>query len=295
LGGGGFGVRPKWWIGCLMAMALTGCATTRLPSPLGPLERSLVFQPAPYPAGDWSPTIIDPEDAWFESADETKLHGWFVAHPHPQGVALLCHGNAGNVSWLGVTLAILRDRHRLSVLAFDYRGYGRSEGRPTEPAVLEDARAARQWLAERTGVGESDVILMGISLGGGVAVDLAQDGARGLVLASTFSSLPDVAQHHVWWLPVRPLMTSRMNSLEKIRRYEGPVLISHGDADEVVPFEQGERLYDAAPGPKRFVRIPNGRHNDPQPESYRRALDEFLAALPPESQTESRETASVVR
>jgi hypothetical protein len=258
-----------------------GCAAAGSPKPLAPLERNLVFQPAPYPIGDWSPTIIEPEDAWFAAADGTRLHGWFIEHPQPMAVALLCHGNAGNISNLAESLAILRDRHRLSVLAFDYRGYGRSEGRPTEGGILSDARAARRWLAERTQLAESDVVLMGVSLGGAVAVDLAQDGARGLVLCSTFCSLPDVAEHHFAWLPARSVMSMRLNSLEKIRSYGGPVLISHGDADEVVPFEQGRRLYEAAPGPKRFVRAPGGRHNDPQPEEYRVALDAFLAELAP--------------
>jgi fermentation-respiration switch protein FrsA (DUF1100 family) len=263
-------------VAMLWPLTAIGCASL---SPLAPLERRLVFYPAPYPAGDWNPTFISPEDAWFAAQDGTRLHGWFVEHPQPQAAALLCHGNAGNISGLAETLAILRDRHRLSVLAFDYRGYGRSEGRPTEAGVLQDARAARKWLANRTGTNEADVVLMGISLGGSVAVDLAQDGARGLVLASTFCSLPEVAQHHIAWLP-RSAMTLRFNSLEKIQRYNGPVLISHGEADEVVPFEQGERLYHAASGPKQFVRIPGGHHNDPQTEDYRVALDHFLADLP---------------
>ena len=120
---------------------------------------------------------------------------------------------------------------------------------------------------------------MGQSLGGAVAIDLATDGARGLILASTFSSFPDVAQSHVI-VPVKSLTTIEFNSLEKIREYSGPVLISHGDADEVVPFEQGAALYEAAPGPKRFVKIPRGRHNDKLPGEYWDALDQFLGELP---------------
>lgn len=123
---------------------------------------------------------------------------------------------------------------------------------------------------------------MGLSLGGGVAVDLAaKDGARGLVLASTFTSLPDVAQHHVPLAPMSWLMTHRLNSLAKIKEYRGPLLLSHGDADEVVPYQQGLALYEAAPGPKRMITVSGGKHNDPQPEEYRAALDDFLAQLPP--------------
>ena len=265
----------------LFIACFAGCSLMGSLSPLRPLERRMVFSPVAYPIGDWEPKGLDFEDAWFQSKTGPKLHGWYVDHPAPEGVALLCHGNGGNITVLAETLSVLSRRHNLSVLAFDYRGYGRSEGKPSETGILEDARTARTWLADRTGVAESDVILFGISLGGGVAVDLAQDGARGLILASTFTSLPAVAKHHVGWLPTAALMTYEMNSLEKIRKYRGPVLISHGDADEVVPFAHGERLYEAAPGPKRFIAIPGGKHNDPQPKEYRLALEEFIEELAP--------------
>ena len=123
---------------------------------------------------------------------------------------------------------------------------------------------------------------MGQSLGGAVAIDLAaKDGARGLAVLSSFTSLPDVALDHMPWLPARWVMTMRLNSLEKLSSYPGPVQISHGDADEVVPYDHGVALYQAARGPKRFVTIPGGRHNDPQPAEYHRALEELLSNLPP--------------
>jgi fermentation-respiration switch protein FrsA (DUF1100 family) len=115
-----------------------------------------------------------------------------------------------------------------------------------------------------------------------VAVDLAaRDGARGLVLANTFTSLPAAAQHQMPWLPMNLVLSTRMNSLAKIKDYNGPLLICHGDADEVVPYEQGQALYEAAPGRKKFIKASGGKHNDPQPEEYRVALDEFIAQLPP--------------
>ena len=170
----------------------------------------------------------------------------------------------------------------LALLVFDYRGYGKSEGKPSEKGILLDARAARDWLAAKAGIAPSDVVLMGQSLGGGVAVDLAaKDGARGLVLASTFTSLPDAAKWHMPWLPVKTLMTMRLDSLQKIKNYEGPLLLSHGDADEMVPYEQGLALFRAAPGPKRMITVQGGMHNSEQPEEYRAALDEFIASLPP--------------
>jgi fermentation-respiration switch protein FrsA (DUF1100 family) len=264
---------------CLLA---AGCAHLGPYSPLAPLEQRVVYYPARYPEGNWEPQGLNYEDVSFTAADGTRLHGWFVPHPQPRAVVLFLHGNAGNITSRAPSLAILNRRHGLAVMTFDYRGYGRSEGRPHEWGLRQDARAARAWLAKRTGVAESDIVLMGRSLGGGVAVDLAaDDGARGLVLASTFTSVPDVAAHHAPWAAPRLLMSNRFDSLSKIEKYHGPLLMSHGDADRTIPYEQGQRLFAAAPGPKRFITIPGGDHNTPQSEEYRQALDEFLAALPP--------------
>ena len=262
------------WI-CLLG--LSGCAQF---SPLAPLERSLIFYPEPYPQGDWQPAGLNHEDAWFAADDGTRLHGWFLPHPRPRAVVLYLHGNAGNITRYAPELRELQGRHDLAVMTFDYRGYGRSEGKPSEAGILRDARAARSWLANRTGLAETDIVLVGRSLGGGVAVDLAaNDGARGLVLASTFSSLPDVGSHLVPWLPARWIMSQRLNSLAKIPHYRGPLLQSHGDADELVPYELGRRLFDAAAGEKQFVTISGGGHNDPWSEEFHARLDEFLVLV----------------
>jgi len=266
----------------LLALLAPGCAALGRYSPTASMERRGVFQPAKYPAGEWNPTAVLVQDASFAAADGTRLHGWYVRHPQPRGHALLLHGNAGNVTLLAETLRMLNRRHNLAVLALDYRGFGKSEGTPSEEGLYQDARAARRWLAETEKIAESDVILMGFSLGGAVAIDLAaRDGARGLIVSNTFTSLPDVAQYHWPWLPMNLVLTTRMNSLEKIKRYHGPLLLSHGDADEVVPHKQGAELYAAATGPKRFITVAGGKHNDAQPEEYRVALDQFLAELPP--------------
>ncbi len=263
----------------VLLLVAQGCAVV---DPIVNWERRGIFHPQKHPIGDWNPTAVLVQDAWMSAEDGTRLHGWYVRHETPKGHALVLHGNAGNVTLLAESLRILNRKHGLSVLALDYRGFGRSDGVPSEEGVLMDARAGRDWLAEKEGVDRQDIILMGQSLGGGVAVDLAaRDGCRGLVLANTFTSLPDVAQHHVWWMPMKLLMRMRMNSLEKIKNYEGPLLISHGDADEVVPYEQGMALYEAAKGEKRLITVKGGKHTDPQPEEYRKALDEFIASLPP--------------
>lgn len=265
--------------GVLVLAATSGCRSL---SPIARWEQSSVFQPDKYPAGEWDQTKVLVQDASFAAEDGTKLHGWYVRHPRPKAHAVVFHGNAGNVTLLADSLRILNQRHGLSVLALDYRGYGRSEGKPSEQGVLQDGRAARKWLAYKEGIAERDVVLMGQSLGGGVAIDLAaNDGCRGLVVSGTFTSVPDVAQHHVSWLPMRWLLTSKFDSLSKIKQYQGPLLLAHGDADEVIPYQQGVKIFEAAPGPKKMITNFGGKHNDPLPEEYRLALDEFIANLPP--------------
>lgn len=249
-------------------------------NPLAKIEKSLIFVPTPYPEGDWRPPGLAFEDAWFTAADGTRLHGWYVPHERPRAVVLFCHGNGGNVAtWAGV-LRILHDRMAVTVMGFDYRGFGRSEGTPTEAGVLADARAARTWLAQRAGVAENQIVLMGRSLGGAVAIDLAAaDGARGLILESTFTSMPEVGHAKMPLLPVRTLMQTQFNSIAKIGHYRGPLLQSHGTADRLIPFSMGRQLFDAANDPKQFIPIPGGDHNDPQTNEYYVALSAFLDKL----------------
>ena len=246
---------------------------------MNPLERSLIYQPSDWPVDFVLPKNAPLEEAWFTAQDGTKIHGIFADHPNPRGVALVCHGNAGNVADRLGSLAILNQSHQLSVLMFDYRGYGKSEGKPDEQGLYMDARAARRWLAERTGCRESDIIVMGRSLGGAVAVDLAaKDGAKALVLASTFTSMPEVAKQHARLLPTGLMMTQRLDSVSKIRNYSGPLLQSHGRDDRLISIEIGRQLHSAAPGKKRFIEVEGG-HNAPQSPEYRQALDELLDSV----------------
>jgi uncharacterized protein len=243
------------------------------------MENSLIYFPSVYPDGIWNPPGLEFEDAWFASADGTKLHGWYVPNPHPRAVVLIAHGNAGNLSHRYELLQELA-RMGVSSMIFDYRGYGRSAGVPSEEGILADARAARRWLARKAGVNENEIVLMGESLGGGVMVDLAsRDGARALVLENAFTSLPDVAAFHYPWLPVRTLMRTRMDSAAKIGKFRGPLLQVHGDADTIIPFAIGQRLHAAANEPKTFVTIPGGDHNDPRTPMFFAALDRFLSEL----------------
>ena len=244
------------------------------------LEESFIFFPSRYPVGEWNPPNLDFEDAAFVSSDGTSLHGWYIRCEKPRAVILFSHGNAGNLSDRADTARVLNELAGVSVMLYDYRGYGQSEGRPSEKGVLDDARAARAWLARREGIDRRDVVLMGRSLGGAVSVDLARDGARALVLESTFTSIPDMAAIHYPWLPFRRFIRNRFDSASKIGDYHGPLLQSHGDADQIVPFEVGRRLYEAANEPKQFLVIEGGDHNDPQPLEFYAKLIEFLDNLP---------------
>ncbi len=245
------------------------------------MENSLIYFPSVYPEGIWNPPGLKFEDAWFEASDGTQLHGWYVPHSTPRAVALFAHGNAGNLSHRYELLEHL-SQLGVSVMIFDYRGYGRSGGTPSEAGILDDARAARRWLARRAGIKESDIVLMGESLGGGVMVDLAaRDGARGLVLENTFTSLPDVAAFHYPILPVKLLMRTQLNSAAKIGNYHGPLLQLHGDADTIIPYKIGRQLFTAANEPKTFVTIPGGDHNDPRTPEFYAAVDRFLSELEP--------------
>ncbi len=245
------------------------------------LERSMIFYPMPYPQGDWENLPAGVEDVEFAAGDGTQLHGWYAPHDDPLAVVLYAHGNAGNLTHRRDVLQTLHRDLDCTVLLFDYRGYGKSGGKPDEAGVLLDGRAARDHLAELAGVDADAVVLMGRSLGTAVAVDLAAgEGARAVVLHSGFPSLPDVAACHFPWLPVRWLMRTRFHSLARIQDYHGPLLQAHGESDEIIPAELGRQLFAAAPMEhKRWVSLGPRGHNDPVPQEFYDVLREFLTDL----------------
>ncbi len=246
------------------------------------LENYLIYPAPRYPDGDWNADRVAAEDVYFTSADGTKLHGWYFHHAQPRAHVLYCHGNGDCVAYHAEYLQRLSESQRIAIFSFDYRGYGRSEGTPSEAGVLQDSIAARDWLANRAELPLQQIVLMGRSLGGAVAVDLAaESGARGIILQNTFTSMPDVAAPMYWFLPVRLFMRTQYNSAAKIDRYSGPLLQSHGTADRLVPIGVGKKLFDLAPThTKAFFPIDGGDHNDHEPEEYYRVLDRFLADLP---------------
>ncbi len=218
------------------------------------------------------------EPVRFTTADGVSLSAWFVPAPNARGTLLFCHGNAGNISH---RLESIRQFHQLglNVFIFDYRGYGESEGTPTEAGTYRDAEAARRYLVETRGLAPERIVYFGRSLGAAIAAWLAtQHPPRALIVESGFTSVPDFGAEIYPWLPVRLLARLRYPTQEYLRSARAPVLVVHSRADEIVPFHHGERLYDAAGTPKEFLEIQGG-HNDGFLVSgahYTRGLDAFL-------------------
>jgi fermentation-respiration switch protein FrsA (DUF1100 family) len=200
-------------------------------------------------------------DLSIPTEDGEQLHAWWVdAQGSVIGHVLLLHGNAGNI---GDRLehAALLSAVGLDVLLVDYRGYGRSSGSPSEEGLGHDARAARAALLSESGVDAGRVLYLGESLGGAVALGLAlEHPPMGLILQSTFTGLRDMARLH-YHVPAR-LIPDAYPSLRRVRQLRAPLLVLHGDRDDIVPLAQGQALFDAAPGPKRFEVFPGVGHND---------------------------------
>ncbi|MCB9913560.1 MAG: alpha/beta hydrolase [Planctomycetes bacterium] len=202
------------------------------------------------------------EELTLTTPDGERLHAWFLpARGEPRGALLLSHGNAGTIEHR-LDLARAFVDMDVAVLLYDYRGYGRSTGSPSEEGTYVDARTAWRELVERRGFAPARVLLYGESLGGAVATQLATEvDAAGLVLQDTFSSLADAAAYHYPWLPVRLLLRVDYDSAAKIERIGAPLLVVHSPQDEVVPFAQGEALFAAAREPKELL-VTSGGHND---------------------------------
>jgi uncharacterized protein len=263
-----------------LILALPGCRVLGPLSPFRPVEQLLIYPQTLAPASA-HPGATAGRQIWVATEDHQRLEARYFAHPYPQAVALYCHGNVGTVDKWAALARRLSQLHRLSILVFDYRGYGRSTGVADERGILQDAEAARNWLARENGIQPCDVVLIGRSLGGAVAVHLAANGgARGLILESTFSSLPDVADLHAPWLLPQWNMTQRLNSAEKIRAYPGPLLQSHGDADQLIPLDVADDLFANAPGPKKFVVVPDANHSEDHIRYCAAEREHFLRCLP---------------
>jgi hypothetical protein len=241
------------------------------------LENRLLFHPV-RAASDWqAPPLASVQDVTLELPDGTTAHAWWLPHPQPRGALLYCHGNAGNLSHRGPMMAEWHRRMHYSVLIFDYPGYGKSTGSPSEAGCYASGEEAYQWLTTEGGMAPDQIVLYGGSLGGGVAVDLAsRHPHRALVLIAAFTSVPDMAQKLYPWLPARWLVRSQFNNLAKISQSKGPVFIAHGDADRLIPIEHGRKLFEAARAPKHFHVLQGHSHDEGADDDFFAAFRQFL-------------------
>lgn len=230
----------------------------------GFFDQYLVYHPAPWVERDWARAARLPlEDVWFQAEDGTRLFGWYTpaASPGRGAVLLWCHGNAGNIINRLDNLVSLHQLG-LSVFLFDYRGYGRSEGRPSEPGLYQDALAAYAQLAETRRIPANRIVLFGRSLGAAVAVEVAsRHPAAGLILESAFPSVEALARWYYFGLPAHWFVNARFPLAERLKEVRIPVLVIHGDQDDVVPFELGRQVYEAALPPKAFYPVHGADHN----------------------------------
>ena len=203
---------------------------------------------------------LDYEDVSLDTSDGVRIHGWFVPGDSSRTL-LYFHGNAGNISH---RLRSIRQFHDLdlSVFIIDYRGYGLSEGSPSEDGLYQDADAAWQYLTEVRGIRAEDIVVFGRSLGGSVASWLAAAQSPGaLIVDSSFTSVPEIGQEVYPWLPVRLLSRFQHATKEHVTKATCPVLVVHSRDDEIIPFHHGEALFSAANEPKSFLEL-RGGHND---------------------------------
>jgi hypothetical protein len=218
------------------------------------------------------------DDFTIRTEDGEKLNVWWVPAARPRGAVLLFHGNAGNISHR-IDYALMFRGLGYSTLLVDYRGYGKSTGKPSEEGTYKDADAAWRWLTQTRGIPEERIVVFGESLGGGVSSWLAsRHKPRALVLASTFTSAVDLGAQVYGFLPVRLISRYRYPTLERLPDVRSPVLVIHSPHDDIIPYSHGRKLYDAAREPKALIELAGG-HNDGfvfARQEWVRALDDFL-------------------
>jgi len=244
-------------------------------------QRRLIYFPWPDRLPAASSVLTGSQEVVLPTEDGIHLGGWFLPAQgsSPAPAVLVCNGNGGNRA-LRAPLAAALSRAGLSVLLFDYRGYGGNLGRPSEDGLAADARAAQAWLAARPEVDPDRIAYFGESLGAAVALRLAVERPpAALLLRSPFTSLTDIGRLHYPWLPVKWLLTDRYGSAARVAQLTVPLLVIAGERDQIVPAALSRRLYDAASAPKRFMLVPGADHNDAALLNGPQTVDEILRFL----------------
>jgi uncharacterized protein len=234
-------------------------------------------------AGDWNPRGLSVQSVWLTSSDGTKLNAWWIPNDKAQHTFLAFHGNAGNIADRASVFEFLWDAPA-NVLAVEYRGYGRSEGKPSEAGFYRDADVAFKYLVNTKGTDPRSIISFGQSLGTTVASHLAaQDHVGGVVLEAPFPSASRAARRIFWFLPgISFLLYSQLDTEKRLQEINAPLLIVRCNQDPVIPSELGQEVFDAARLPKTFVNVNGYCHEEASmiaPVQYRAALQKFLATV----------------
>lgn len=243
-------------------------------------ESSLIFPAPPLDHGNWNPTQFGAKEFFVPNGD-TKIHAWHFLKEQADTTLIFCHGNGETIGTLGAEMVDLRDTWNVNVVVFDYRGYGKTQGAPNEQNILSDARSIANSLHEQFHESSQKFIVLGRSLGGALAIEIAcHSKIDALILDRTFSSLVDVAAQRYFIFPVRLVMKNPFRSMDKITRYSGPLLQVHGESDELVPIQFGRKLFQACPShSKRWITVPKMKHNDSWPESVSIEVGKFVASI----------------
>lgn len=290
-------VRSLWWATHILLLMCVGRQETAVL-----FEERFIYFPSKYPEGAWEVNEIPAhegqiipkiEDCWLAAQDGVRLHGWYCSPCRKERrslspiatemVLLFFHGNAGNITDrydMILRLMVLP----LNVFIIDYRGYGKSEGRPSERGLYLDARAAWNCLIAQRDLRPERIVILGKSLGGAVAIDLATHvEPAGLIVQSSFTSIPDMAREMI---PILPsfLVRTKMDSINKVPGIRCPKLFIHSPTDEIVPYAFGRRLFLVASDPKQFYEVPDAPHNETYQvggEAYLDVLRRFVQACSP--------------
>lgn len=242
-------------------------------------QSSLIYYPARKLDATPKQFGLTYEPISFRTEDGVALSGWYLPAEESRGVLLFFHGNAGNISHRMLSLQLF-NRLGLSTFIFDYRGYGQSEGRPSETGTYRDAEAAWRYLVEKRKVDPSRIVVFGRSLGAAIGSYLAtKHTPRALIVESGFTDVPDLAAKFYPFLPVRRLTRFHYTTIDYVTRRNCPILVVHSRDDDIIPFSHGRRIFEAAHPPKEFLEI-TGTHNDAfvvTGKRYEDGLDRFLS------------------
>ena len=227
------------------------------------LENRLIFHPTTEILRTPRDVGLDYRDLYFTTLDNVRLNGWFIPHPQASATMIWFHGNAGNIGDRVNNIKLLHDKTAIGIFIFDYRGYGRSPGTPSETSTSLDGEAAIHYVPTQLKVESKNLVIFGRSLGAAVAAEMAsRHDSRAVILESPFTSIRAMAKVVFPVLPIGPLLGAKFDVLDKVGKINAPLLVLHGDQDEIIPLEQGKQVFAAARPPKQFYPIKGAGHND---------------------------------